>query len=167
MTQRNVLFTGSIGLENEDQVFQTLAEKVGGRAKRYPDGETGARYHWVRWLDGTYKANPQFQVHDPDKKVAGYKDSHTRAFYVLADGVAPDEVDIGRFGYAEYAIASHRKFQALKKDGAIPPATRFQVSLPTAVAATSAFIEIDARADVEPAAEYALMGEVTDLVHRI
>ena len=45
-----VLLVGSVGLEDADQVFRALGERLGSRAKRYPDGETGPRYYWIRWV---------------------------------------------------------------------------------------------------------------------
>ena len=167
MTHRDVLFTGSIGLENEEEVFRTLGNTIGKRAKRYPDGETGERHYWVRWLDSVYKANQQFQISDPDKKLAGYKDTQTRIFYRLAEGIMEKDVDIGRFGYAKHAIASYETFKTLKDSGVIPAPTRFQVSLPTSVAAITGFIEMTSRAKIETAVENAIRGEVEDITSHI
>ncbi|ETW97937.1 MAG: hypothetical protein ETSY2_43635 [Candidatus Entotheonella gemina] len=39
--KRNIHWVGSMGLEDTPTVFRSLAEHLGERAKRYPDGETG------------------------------------------------------------------------------------------------------------------------------
>jgi len=167
MSHRDVLFTGSIGLENEEEVFRSLSNTIGERAKRYPDGETGERHYWVRWLDKVYKTNQQFQISDPDKKLAGYRDTQTRIFYSLADGVRGRDIKIDRFGYAKHAIASYKTFKTLKNAGVVPISTRFQVSLPTSVAAMTGFIDITSRAKIETTVENAIKGEVEDITSRI
>ena len=167
MTHRDVLFTGSIGLENEGEVFRALGNTIGERAKRYPDGETGERNYWVRWLDGFYNANQQFQISNPDKRLAGFKDTQTRIFYMLAEGVTEQDVEIGRFGYAEHAIASYKTFKTLKRSDVVPRRTRFQVALPTSVAAMTGFIELTSRTKIETAIESALKGEVEDIASHV
>lgn len=162
--KRGILFTGSIGLDSEDDVFQALADRIGDRAKRYPDGETGSRGYWIRWLNETIGKHPQLQMAESSKKLQGFKDNVERPFYVLADGVAPGDLDLGRFGYAKHSIESYEKFKALKDATIIPAGTRFQVSMPSSVAVLSGFIEMEARADVEAGVEKAFAGEVTDLV---
>ncbi len=167
MTRRDILFTGSIGLENEDKVFRSLSKTIGERAKRYPDGETGERHYWVRWLDSVYKANQQFEMSNPNKKLAGYKDSQTRIFYCLARGLKEQDVNMGRFGYAKHAIASYKTFKTLKTAGVVPATTRFQVSLPTSVAAMTGFVEMESRSKIETAVENSIKGEVEDITSHI
>ena len=45
-----------------------------------------------------------------------------------------------KIGYAAEAINSYARFKLLRADGLIPPATRFQVSLPTPTAVISTFV---------------------------
>ncbi len=165
--QRGILFTGNIGLGSADAVFNALGEIVGARAKRYPDGETGNRNYWIRWLDETFAAHPQIRVSDASKKLEGFKDNVERAFYVPGDDVSVAELDLGRFGYAREALSSYAKFKALRDAGTIPQATRFQVSIPTATAVLSGFIEMEARQILEAAVEAALAGEVADIAAAI
>lgn len=159
----NILFVGSIGLENEEAVFRALGDTVGARARRYPDGETDARGYWIKWLNSTFEGHPQFKLLGHDGRTKDAKDTVERQFYGFADGVDPAHIDIGRFGYAAHAIASYGTFRSLRDDGVIPAGTRFQVALPTSVAVLGGFIEIDARHAVEPAVDKALAGEVADL----
>ena len=43
-------FVGSIPLPDADTVFRTLAESAGAYLRRLPDGETGIRKTWIRFL---------------------------------------------------------------------------------------------------------------------
>ena len=55
---RPVHFVGSIPLADTEAVFRALAASVGGRAKRWPDGETGERAYWIRWQKQTFEFLP-------------------------------------------------------------------------------------------------------------
>src|SRR5580704_7723737 len=45
-----VHFVGSIPLPDSETVFRTLSSAVGGHVARLPDGETGIRKSWIRFL---------------------------------------------------------------------------------------------------------------------
>jgi hypothetical protein len=45
-----VHFVGSIPLPDAETVFRTLATATGPHLKRVPDGETGIRKTWIRFL---------------------------------------------------------------------------------------------------------------------
>jgi hypothetical protein len=45
-----VHFVGSIPLPDAETVFRTLAAATGPHLKRLPDGETGIRKTWIRFL---------------------------------------------------------------------------------------------------------------------
>ena len=45
-----VHFVGSIPLPDAETVFRTLAAAAGPHLKRLPDGETGIRKTWIRFL---------------------------------------------------------------------------------------------------------------------
>ena len=38
---RDILLTGSVGLDSAEEVFRTLGRALGTRTPRLPDGETG------------------------------------------------------------------------------------------------------------------------------
>ena len=67
--------------------------------------------------------------------------------YEVADPSKP--VEFPALNYAAAAKNSYRQFVELKKAGTIAAATRFQVSLPTAVAVMSGFIVPESQALVE------------------
>jgi hypothetical protein len=53
-----VHFVGSIPLPEAETVFRTLAESTGAYLRRLPDGETGIRKTWIRFLQQVLADNP-------------------------------------------------------------------------------------------------------------
>ena len=53
-----VHFVGSIPLPDAETVFRTLAAATGPHLKRLPDGETGIRKTWIRFLQQVLADNP-------------------------------------------------------------------------------------------------------------
>ena len=157
---KDILFCGSIGLEDAEAVFRALSQTVGDSAKRYPDGEPGERRNWINWQAGIFKEHPQFEVGETMAMQLGGWHYDAKPFYKLRDNVDPATVEIGPLGYAEGAIASYKTFQRLCAEGSIPAGVRFQVSLPTPVAVLTSHIVHAQRAAIEPAYERAIAAEV-------
>jgi hypothetical protein len=160
MTARPIHFVGSIPMSDAESVFRLLAETVGDAAPRWPDGETGDRSQWIRWQNKTFEGHPDFALKVVDKKLHGYKDDIPRPFFVVRDGVDAADIVIEHLGYADEAMRSYATFARLKEEGVVPAAVRFQISIPTAVALTTGFIDPPGRAAVEPVIEAALGREV-------
>ena len=57
-----VHFVGSIPLPDAETVFRTLAATTGPHLKRLPDGETGIRKTWIRFLQQVLADNPAIEV---------------------------------------------------------------------------------------------------------
>jgi hypothetical protein len=57
-----VHFVGSIPLPDAETVFRTLAAATGPYLKRLPDGETGIRKTWIRFLQQVLADNPAIEV---------------------------------------------------------------------------------------------------------
>ena len=57
-----VHFVGSIPLPDAETVFRTLASATGPHLKRLPDGETGVRKSWIRFLQQVLADNPAIEV---------------------------------------------------------------------------------------------------------
>ena len=53
-----VHFVGSIPLPDAETVFRTLAGATGSHLNRLPDGETGIRKTWIRFLQQVLADNP-------------------------------------------------------------------------------------------------------------
>ena len=161
---RSVHLVGSIGLSDAETVFRTLSETVGGRAPRYPDGETGERHYRIRWQRKVCDDHPDIVLVD---EFDPYGDGIKRPFFGIRDGVAPDDLDMGALGYAAAAIESFDLFRRLRDQGSIPAGTRFQASQPTPVAVINGFVHMDQRAALEPAYERAMMAEVARIADNI
>lgn len=162
--KRNIHLVGSMGLEDTPTVFRSLAEHLGERAKRYPDGETGERHYWIRWQQGIFEPHDQFERVEHAER---YRPGATLPCFRIIEGLEPQEVSIGTLGYADAAIASYAVFADLKTQGVIPTATRFQVSLPTPIAVITSFILPEQQSWIEPIYERAMLGELSRITGAI
>src|SRR5260370_9987404 len=134
-----VHFVGSIPLPDAETVFRTLAAATGPHLKRLPDGETGIRKTWIRFLQGVLAENPAIEAADdlPPFKFIQWDGKVLREIprLRLKPGVKPDPASF-QTGYAEMAIESWRLFDRLQQEGVIPAGVKFQISLPTPIAPT-------------------------------
>jgi hypothetical protein len=155
---REVYLVGSIPLTRAYDVFTTLADILGDRAPRVPDGEIGDRMMWVQSQWAVFASNPAMEAGPlPDgglTRVTGYQIPVR-----LRTGIRPENIEFTELGYAKHALASYAIFRALKQAGRIPAKWRFQVSLPLPMDCMS-MVEPSARAVVEAAFERALLGEL-------
>ena len=164
---RNVLLLGSVRLDTTEDVFRALAGQLGDRAKRYPDGETGERFNWTRWQKRVFEDDPAFELATARQNLKGFTDNIARPLYRLRAGVKARDVTCDNLGFATEATASYEVFARLKTEGVIPPAIRFQVSIPTPVAVINSFVVREAAAAVEPAYERAIKAEIEKIVAAI
>src|SRR2546422_592298 len=61
-SQPIVHFVGSLPLPDAETVFRTLPETAGPYLLRLPDGETGIRKTWIRFLQAVLADNPAIEV---------------------------------------------------------------------------------------------------------
>ncbi len=158
-----VHFVGSIPLPDGETVFRTLAGVAGPYLRRLPDGETGIRKTWIRFLQGVLAENPAIEVAQdvPPFKFTQWDGKVLREIPRLRirPGATPDP-DTFDTGYAEMAIASWEVFARLQKEGVIPAGVKFQVSLPTPIAPTYNNMVPSDRPALLPALTRHLIGEV-------
>ena len=132
-----VHLVGSLPLPDSASVFRTVADAVGMHLLRLPDGETGIRKSWIKFLQDVLAENPGIEVaHDlPAFKFTQWDGKVIREIPRLRirAGARLDPKSF-KTGYADMAIASFGVFDALQKDGAIPAGIRFQISLPSPLA---------------------------------
>src|SRR5262245_32828336 len=57
-----VHFVGSIPLSDSETVFRTLSNACGPHLVRLPDGETGIRKTWIRFLQELLASNAAIEV---------------------------------------------------------------------------------------------------------
>lgn len=137
MTRPIVHYVGSIPLPDTETVFRTLTTATGPHLLRLPDGETGIRKTWIRFLQDVLAQNPAIERADdvPPFKFVQWDGKVIREIprLRLRPGAVPEAATFDT-GCAEMAIASWSVFERLQRTGVIPAAVRFQVSLPTPIA---------------------------------
>ena len=153
---RELLLVGSVPLQPAARVFETVAKHLGRFAPRIPDGEQ------IGWLQAAFKSFAQHPLLELSRQVP--LDAGGRIplnIYRLKQGVSPDQLTLGPYGFAANAINSYRQFKQLRDEGKIPAGTRLQVTLPGP--GTSAYvIELPAE-KLLPIAREALAREIEDI----
>jgi methionine synthase II (cobalamin-independent) len=143
MTDRSndpiVHFVGSIPLPDSETVFRTLSKATGPHLTRLPDGETGIRKSWIRFLQDVLAGSSAVEVATdlPPFKFTQWDGKVIREIPRLR--VKPGAtIDPAAFdtGYAAMAIESWKVFERMQKAGEIPAGVKFQISIPTPIAPT-------------------------------
>lgn len=118
-----IYFVGSIPLPDAETVFRTLAETAGPYLRHLPDGETGIRKTWIRFLQDVLAANPAIE---PASEVPPFKFTQWDGKLIreitrlrVKPGATPDP-DTFATGYADTATESWSLFERLQKTGVIP-----------------------------------------------
>ena len=164
-----VHFVGSIPLADAETVFRTLSAVAGPHLKRLPDGETGIRKTWIRFLQGVLADNPAIEVADvPSFKFIQWDGKLLREIPRLRikPGATPDPATF-ETGYARMAIESWAVFDRLQQAGVIPAGVKFQVSLPTPIAPTYNNMVPADRAGLLPALTQHFIGEVETIARAL
>ncbi len=134
-----VHFVGSIPLPDSETVFRTLAGRFGANLARLPDGETGIRQSWIRFLQDVLAEHPAIETATdvPPFKFVQWDGKLIREI-TRKRLIRNVEVDPSGFssGYADMAVASWRIFEDLQTRGLIPADIKFQICLPTPTAPT-------------------------------
>lgn len=128
---------GSIPLPDSESVFRTLARTLGGRVVRLPDGETGIRRSWIRFLQDVLAAHPAIEVaHDLPPFAFRQWDGKLIREIPRLRATPGAAIDAAGFvtGYAAMALDSWRVFDSLQRAGTIAPDVKFQICLPTPIA---------------------------------
>ena len=158
---RKVLLVGSVPLANAKEVFKESSARLGEIIPRIPDGETGARTMWILCQKDVMAKAKNLKMHHQFDIAPGV----VQTVYEVADSSKP--VEFPALNYAAAAKDSYRQFVELKKAGKIAAGTKFQVSLPTAVAVMSGFIVPESQARVEKPYAEALKKELEEIVQSI
>jgi hypothetical protein len=129
-TKPIVHFVGSIPLPDSETVFKTLSQSAGVHLARLPDGETGIRKTWIRFLQDVLVQNPAIEHASdvPPFKFTQWDGKVVREIPRLR--IKPGQVPAARgfvTNYGEMAIASWKLFEQMQKAGAIPAGVKFQV----------------------------------------
>lgn len=158
---RAVLLVGSVPLDDAEAVFRSAAAALGPLLRRVPDGETGARTHWVRSVKDVFYAHPDLEP------AATEGPQHRLPPVRIRAGVERGAIRFGALGYARWALDSWRTFDRLQREGVIAPQTRFQVSLPTPLAPISGYAVLADMAALEGPWEARLALELDEILAAI
>ena len=161
----DIHLVGSVPMANAEQVFATVAQALGPRLKRIPDGETGARSDWITWLEPAFADNPAFRKSGEFFRVHATGTGRER--YALREGVAPADVRFDNLFYADIAIESYAVFRRLKAAGRLPAAARFQVDLVPAHSVLWLFLVDALHAPIDPVYNAALAREIDKIAAAI
>jgi hypothetical protein len=81
---------GSLGKNDAETGFRSLAEQIGDSAIRYPDGEPVDRANWIRFQIGMLEAHPDIKL-VRHKEMQAEGEQFNRPYYRSIDGVVPSE----------------------------------------------------------------------------
>ncbi|MET3762264.1 hypothetical protein [Sphingomonas sp. UYEF23] len=142
---------GSINLSDAAEVFSSVASEMGQCIARIPDGETDRPF--VQWMMSQVIGHP-----DVEMLPGGALGNVVPRLALNSDAVRFDE-----FGFADAARKSFAVFSDLKRRGAVPQATRFQVSIPTPLTIASAVCPPEHQQRMAAALEDAFLRDVTSM----
>jgi hypothetical protein len=165
-----VHFVGSIPLPDSETVFRTLSAATGPHLIRLPDGETGIRKNWIRFLQDLFAQHPAIEL---AADVAPFRFTQWDGKLLreiprlrLKPRAQPDPNEF-KTGYADMAIESWGVFDRMQKQGTIPAGVKFQVCLPTPVAPTYNYMVPSDRPRILPAMTQHLANEVAKIATAI
>lgn len=144
-------------------MLRALGAALGPYLVRAPDGETGIRRMWIKFLQDKLAEHPAIEIADdvppfPFRQWDGKLVREIpRKRLVPGAALDPDGFDTR---YAEMAIASWRTFAAAERDGTLPAGRRFQICLPTPIAPTYNNMVPEDRAALLPALTQHFRNEV-------
>lgn len=165
-----VHFVGSIPLPEAETVFRTLSAATGPYLKRLPDGETGIRKTWIRFLQNVLAENPAIEVARdvPPFQFIQWDGKLIREIPRLRvkPGATPDPATFDT-GYADMAVESWGLFERLQREGTIPAGVKFQISLPTPIAPTYNNMVPEDRPKLLPALTRHMIGEVAAIARAL
>jgi hypothetical protein len=165
-----VHLVGSVPLPDSESVFRRLADSVGMHVLRMPDGETGIRKTWIKFLQDVLAMNPAIEVARdlPPFKFVQWDGKVVREIprLRLRQGALLDPRSF-KTGYADMAIESFAVFDALQKEGVIPAGIRFQICIPSPLAPIyNNMIPAD-RQDIIPTLTDSFIGEVNKIAKNL
>lgn len=132
--KRPVHLVGSVPLENAETVIKTCCSMLGETLSRVPDGETGIRSNWINWQRDILGAHPAMHLVGEGKNA-----ERSVPKYAVRNDFDGD-IEFTELGYFTAAIESYQIFANLQQQGEIGN-QRFQVSLPTPLAAVACYVD--------------------------
>jgi len=165
-----LLLVGSLPTDSADSALRAAAEFFGDLVFALPDGETGIRKTWIRFLQQVLADNPAIEVASdvPPFKFTQWDGKLLREIPRLR--VKPNarlDPATVKTGYADMAIESWQLFDRLQQEGVIPGGVKFQISLPTPIAPTYNNMVPTDRPALIPVLTTHMLGEVTAIAQAL
>jgi hypothetical protein len=166
----SVHLVGSIAMDNCEEVFTRLSEKLGPYLSRIPDGETGERSRWIYFIREMLMQRDDIEIATSiaELELHQWDGKLLRSLPLLhfKDGAALDKIQFD-IGYDKDAANSYEKFCRLRKEGVIPEHLRFQVCLSTPMASGFMYISHKAYAEYFEIYERSLLASLQNIVDTI
>jgi hypothetical protein len=162
---RKVHLVGSVPMASAREVFESVSAALGDRAKRLPDGETGARGDWITWLEPAFAQNPAFVKSGEFFRV--HSSGTGRERYTLKPGLTAQDVRFDNLFYADIAKQSYAVFKQLKNVGRIAADAKLQVDLVPAHSVIWLFLVDALHAPIDPIYNDALKREIDKIAAAI
>lgn len=138
----DVFLVGSMAVPSDtvEEAMRLATETLGDGLCGLPDGEVGARNYWVAGLGMlTFSRHPDIEeVSENQGFTAMPTPLGPMGAHRVKDGVEELSLE-GYLPYADAAIESYATFRAIKDAGELAADVRFQVAVPTPLAATAPF----------------------------
>ena len=173
MAEKNKVahLVGSIPLKDTEDVLRTVAGSLGNHLRRIPDGETGKRLGWIKFMENYFNnLHPDMET---DKKTPYLQ-------WRQWDGKLLREIPMAKFksgidqnsvtfdtGYAQQAIDSFSTYDRLQSEGIIPSDVKFQVCIPTPLAPAYNFIAPKTQNEFIPAYTKHIISEITKISSKL
>lgn len=169
-TSDKVHLVGSIAMDNCEEVFTRLSDKLGPYLSRIPDGETGERARWIYFQREMLMEHPAMEFDDsvPELELHEWDGKLLRSLPLLRfrEGVDLDELEF-ETGYDKAAEYSYGIFCKKREEGVISAGVRFQVCLPTPMASGFMYISHKAYDDYFQVYERSLLKALRNIVDMI
>ncbi len=159
-TPHGVHLVGSIPLADNDEVCRFVARHLADHVRRVPDGETGERKDWIEWQCRRLRDSPQLE----EIAYEEHAEHYDLPKFQIRDSYGADQIELPELGYARAAIDSWEVFARRRSEGLLPVPVRFQVSLPTPLATTAAYVMPDDQEAFETAYRDKLLGELDKIL---
>lgn len=157
---RPVHLVGSVPLQNCEAVMTSCCSILGDSLARVPDGETGIRSNWINWQRNILGSHPAIQLTGDAKNA----ETTMPRFSVKDD--FNEEIVFTELGYLAAALDSYQKYKNLREQGLIGT-QRFQVSLPTPLAAIACYVDEASQEIIYPAYMTCLLNETQRIIESI
>lgn len=162
-----VMLVGSVPLADARAVMNLASSIIGKPLTQLPDGETGPRSKFISWQEKVFEQVEQLEVKPLGKQSEWGPNGELPPHTVSVRDGATGTPKFPPTGYGAEAVRSYATFVALKAEGKIAPAVKFQVGMPTPLGVLSAFGNPKFQEFSEPAYRQRMKEDVAEMARNI